>query len=156
MKKLLITAATLLLLGSSEKILAQKTSLTGLPQGAIPATLGGFTMTAKINGKPCRAHAMMPPGKAGEIVGFYEGDKYIGLPYSKANMLTGKKINFGDENADLTTNDNVQVWNGRKGQMEITKVTGQWVEGKFYFTGYSYDNKKTINVADGFFRILLR
>ncbi|MDP4259318.1 MAG: hypothetical protein Q8937_13905 [Bacteroidota bacterium] len=127
-----------------------------LPPGAIPVTAGGASMTAKINGKACTAHAMMPPDQAGEIVGFYDGDKYIGLPYKKRNMVAGKKINFSDENADLTTHDRVQVWGGRKGEMEITKVAGQWVEGKFFFTGYSYDNKQTIEVTNGFFRIQLK
>lgn len=155
MKRLFAFAVLFFLLLSVEKICAQKTDLKSLPQGAVAATASGFTMTAKINGKAIKAHAMMNPEKAGEIVGFYDGDKYIGLPYSKKNMIAGKKINFSNGNADLTTNDNVQVWNGRKGEMEITKVTGQWVEGRFFFTGYSYDNKKTIKVTDGFFRISL-
>jgi hypothetical protein len=96
---------------------------------------------------------MMPPEDAEQIVGFYNGDKYIGLPYQKKYFVTGNKISLSDQNADLTTNDNVQVWNGRKGEMEITKVNGNWVEGKFFFTGYSYDNKHTIEVNNGFFRI---
>ena len=95
----------------------------------------------------------MPPDKTMQIFGFYNGDKYIGLPYNKKYFIVGKKIEFSDHNADLTTNDDVQVWNGRDGEMEITKVNGKWVEGKFFFTGYSYDNKKTIEVTDGFFRI---
>jgi hypothetical protein len=156
MKKIFAFIILFVFLASTQKSNAQKSSLNGLPQGAIVATSDGFTMTAKINGKIIKAHAMMPPDKAEEIVGFYDGDKYIGLPYEKKNMVAGKKLNFSNANADLTTNDNIQVWNGRKGEMEITKVTGQWVEGKFFFTGYSYDNKKTIEVTDGFFRILLK
>jgi len=151
-----ITAISVLVITSAEKIHAQKSTLAGLPQGAIAATANGFTLKAKINGKPVKAHAMMPPDKAGEIVGFYDGDKYIGLPYDKRNMVAGKKFDFGNENADLTTNDDTQVWNGRKGEMEITKVIGQWVEGKFFFTGYSYDNKKKIQVSEGFFRIQMK
>lgn len=154
MRKLLVTTAiSFLITVSAQKSQAQKSTLTGLPQGAIAATVNGFAMTAKINGKAVKARAMMPPDKAGEIVGFYDGDKYIGLPYSKKNMVVGKKLDFSTENADLTTNDATQVWAGRKGEMEITKVSGDWAEGKFFFTGYSYDNKKMIQVTEGFFRI---
>lgn len=156
MKRILIVMITsALLFASTTKSDAQNRNASGLPPGAIPATTGGYSMTARINGKACKATAMMPPDKAGEIVGFYDGDKYIGLPYNKKDMVAGKKLNFSNENADLTTNDNVQVWNGRKGEMEITKVNGNWVEGKFFFTGYSYDNKKKIEVTNGFFRIAL-
>lgn len=156
MKRIVALTVLFLLAASMQKGNAQKASLNDLPQGAVAAAPNSFTMTAKINGKACKAYAMMPPDKAEQIVGFYEGDKYIGLPYNKKNMVAGKKIDFSNENADLTTNDNVQVWSGRKGEMVITKVTGQWVEGKFFFTGYSYDNKKTIEVSEGFFRIQLK
>ena len=155
LKKILTAAVLLLTLISVQKAKAQ-TELKGLPKGAMTAASSGFSMTAKINGKPVKAHATMPAEEAGQIVGFYDGDRYIGLPYDKINMVAGKKIKFSDENADLTTNDKVQVWNGRKGEMEITKVSGHWVEGKFFFTGYSYDNTKTIAVTDGFFRIQLK
>ncbi len=53
-------------------------------------------MTAKINGKDCKASFMMPPDKTGQIVGFYNGDKYIGLPYHKKYFVVGKKISFSD------------------------------------------------------------
>lgn len=157
MKKLLSLAITaILLFASASKSDAQNRTPNGLPAGVIPATAAGYSMTAKINGKDCKASFMMPADKAEQIVGFYSGDKYIGLPYRRTNMIPGKKINFSDENADLTTNDNVQVWNGREGEMVITKVNGNWVEGKFFFTGYSYDNKKKIEVTDGFFRTALK
>ena len=142
-----------LVFASAGKGNAQNRNSNELPPGAIPATAGGYTMTAKINGKIVKAHSMMPPDKTMQIVGFYNGDKYIGLPYNKKYFVVGKKIEFSDHNADLTTNDDIQVWNGREGEMEITKVNGKWVEGKFFFTGYSYDNKKNIKVTDGFFRI---
>src|SRR5437764_8357454 len=121
MNKLLpfvITSALVLALVTKSE--AQNRNPNGLPADAIAATATGYSMSAKINGKPCKATAMMPAEKAGQIVGFYDGDKYIGLPFNKKNMVAGKKINFEDENADLTTKDDVQVWNGRKGEMEIT------------------------------------
>lgn len=153
MKKLMALVITgFLVFASAGNGNAQNRNSKELPPSSIPAT-GGYTMTAKINGKIVKAHSMMPPDKTIQIVGFYDGDKYIGLPYNKKYFVVGKKIEFSDHNADLTTNDEVQVWNGREGEMEITKVNGKWVEGKFSFTGYSYDNKKTIKVTDGFFRI---
>jgi len=156
MKIFLALAITgILVFASAGKSNAQNHNPNGLPPGAIPATAGGYSMTAKINGKDCKASFMMPADKTGQIVGFYSGDKYIGLPYHKKYFVVGKKFSFSEENATLTTNDDVQVWNGRKGEMEITKVNGKWAEGKFFFTGYSYDNKKTIEVTDGFFRIAL-
>jgi len=153
MKRIFAFAVVFFLAASIQKSIAQKSILNGLPPGAVVAASNGFTMTAKLDDKAIKANAMMPPDKAGEIVGFYDGDKYIGLPYNKESMVAGKKTDFTNGNATLTTNDATQVWNGRKGEMEITKVTGQWIEGKFSFTGYSYDNKKSIEVTDGFFRI---
>jgi len=144
-----------LVLISSQKIAAQKPP-SNLPPNAIAATTNGYSMTAKINGKEYKAAFMMPPEETEQIVGFYNGDKYIGLPYDKKYFVVGKKISFSDHHVDLTTNDDVKVWDGSKGEMEITKVTGDWVEGKFYFTGYSYDNKKSIEVTNGFFRISLK
>jgi len=156
MKKLpvLITIFFLIMI-SAEKSIAQNRSLKDLPPTAIPAT-AGYAMSAKIDGKVCTAFAMMPPEKSGQIVGFYDGDKYIGLPYHKKEFTAGKKFQFSNENAVLTTRDAVGVWGGRNGEMEITKVTGTYAEGKFFFTGYSYDNKKTIKVTDGYFHILLK
>lgn len=134
---------------------AQKPAANQLPPGTIPATADGYSMRAKINGKECKASFMMPAMKTEQIVGFYEGDKYIGLPFTKSDMVPGKKVSFNNQNADLTTNDAVGVWSGRNGEMQITKVKGKWMEGIFFFTGYSYDNKKTISVTDGFFRVAL-
>jgi len=157
MKKLVMLSMFLgFFLASTKKSLAQNNSLKGLPPSAIATTPNGYTMTEKINGKAYTAHAMMPPDQAGQIVGFYNGDKYIGLPYHKKDIIAGKKLLFSNENADLTAADDVGVYGGRKGQMEITKVTNSYAEGKFSFTGYSYDNKKTIEVSDGFFRVLLK
>ena len=145
-----ITTFLMLVFFKSE---AQNNSAKNLPAGAVRTTVGGYTMRANINGKLCNASFMMPPETAEQIVGFYDGDKYFGLPYIKRNFIVGNKLSFDDANADLTTNDKVQVWNGRDGIMEITSVNASWVEGKFFFTGHSYDAKHTITVTEGFFRI---
>ena len=69
-------------------------------------------------------------------------------------MKVGKKIQFGENHvALLFTNDNDGFWDGRKGEMEITKVENEWAEGKFFFTATTSSADKTIEVTDGFFRI---
>ncbi len=121
--------------------------------GTIPTSAEGYAMTAKINGKNWTVTSMMPPEAAGRIIGYYDKE-YIGLPYSKNNLTEGKKITFSDDEAvDLATNDDVGMWGGRKGEMEITKIDDKWVEGKFFFTGSTGNSAKTIEVIEGFFRI---
>ena len=123
--------------------------------GNIPSSTGGWTLSAKIDGKVWVASSIMPPETAGRLVG-YHNEEYIGLPYDRKYFVVGKKIVFGENEAvDLATSDDIGLWGGRKGEMEITKVDGDWAEGKFYFTGSSSRSKKTIEVTDGFFRISL-
>lgn len=123
--------------------------------GSVPATATGYTMRAKIDGKSWTATSMMPPDYAGRIIG-YNGKEYIGFPYSKSGLKVGMKTVFSeDEAVDLATNEKEAggMWGGRKGEMEITKITGQWVEAKFFFTATSSRSKQKREVTDGFFRI---
>ena len=123
--------------------------------GAMSTSDDGWNMKAKINGKDYNAYSVWLPEGEHEIVGFYDGDKYIGLYYKPKDLVVGNKLSFSDLNATLTTNDSVGVRSGDKGELEITRVDDKWVEGKFYFTAVSFDAKKskTIEVSDGFFRI---
>ena len=124
--------------------------------GTMATKEGSWTMTARIDGKKWTATAIMPPEAAGRIVGYYQ-EEYIGLPYDRRSMVVGKKIKFQEGNAvDLATNDEIGLWGGRKGEMEITKVDGDWAEGKFYFTGSTSRSTKTIAVTEGFFRISMK
>jgi hypothetical protein len=121
--------------------------------GTVATTADGYTMKAKLNGKAWTAGSIMPPDAAGRIVG-YSNEEYIGLPYDRRYLVVGKKITFGEGNAvDLATNDDVGLWGGRKGEMEITKVDDKWAEGKFFFTASTSRSSKTVEVTDGFFRI---
>ncbi|MEO5564186.1 MAG: hypothetical protein ABIR18_12145 [Chitinophagaceae bacterium] len=123
--------------------------------GSVPATAGGYTMTAKLDGKDWTAVSVMPPEAAGRIIGYNHGE-YIGLPYNSRDLVVGGKTVFGEDNAvDLATNDDIGMWGGRKGEMEITKVDGNWAEGRFFFTASSNSTNKTLEVTDGFFRIPL-
>ncbi|HYM94132.1 MAG TPA: hypothetical protein VET23_08340 [Chitinophagaceae bacterium] len=123
--------------------------------GGIPTTEAGWTMKAKINGKEWVANSIISPDAAGRIVGDNNGES-ISLPYDRRDIVAGNKTKFGENNAvDLFTNDDVGIWGGRKGEMEITKVDNNWAEGKFFFTGSSSRSDKTVEVTDGFFRIAL-
>jgi hypothetical protein len=121
--------------------------------GSIATSADGYTMKAKLDGKEWDAGSMTPVEASGRIIGYNHGE-YIGLPYSKSDMVAGRKNIFGPDNAvDLSTNDNAGLWGGQKGEMEITKVDDKWIEGKFFFTATSSASGKTIEVTDGFFRI---
>ena len=80
------------LLALTNKSLARINSLKNLRATAIATTTNSYTMRAKINGKADTAHAVMPPDQSGEIVGFYNGDKYIGLPYHRKDIIAGKNF----------------------------------------------------------------
>jgi hypothetical protein len=121
--------------------------------GSISTTADGYNMKAKINGKEWVADAMMPPDAAGRIIGYFNGES-IGLPYDRRYLEAGKKITFSENEAvDLMTNDDVGIWGGRKGEMQITKVDDKFAEGTFFFTGSTSRSDKTIEVTDGSFRI---
>jgi len=113
-------------------------------------------MKAKLNGKDWSAASIMSPDEAGRIIG-YNNDEYIGLPYDRENMVVGYKSIFGEHNAvDIVTNDEVGLWGGRKGEMEITKVDENWAEGKFFVTGSADGTDITMEITDGFFRISMK
>jgi hypothetical protein len=126
---------------------------SSIQSGTTATTAGGYTMTAKLDGKEWNAASIMPPDAAGRIVGYNDGE-YIGLPYDKRYFTTGKKITFSeDEAADLSTHGDPGMYGGKRGEMEITKVDDNWVEGKFFFTGSTDRSGETVEVTDGFFRI---
>jgi hypothetical protein len=126
--------------------------------GSVPTSPDGITLTAKIDGKDWKASAMMPPDKAGVILGENNGES-ISLPYyDKHNFLASdkRKLGEGHDLAEMRLNDAVGLWTGTKGEMEITKVDDNWAEGKFSFTAKGFQSDKTIEVTDGFFRISLK
>ena len=124
--------------------------------GGIPTTAGGWTMTAKFNGKDWSANSLMPLEATGRIIGDNDGVS-ISLPYDRREMTLGYKNKISEHNAvDIFTHDDVAIWGGYKGEMEITKVDGDWVEGKFFVTGSTHDAPdKKLEITDGFFRISL-
>ncbi len=127
--------------------------IISMQPGGIATTAGGWTMTAKINGKSWSANSIVSPDMAGRIVGESNGET-ISLPYDRRGMVVGKTTKFSHNNAvDLFTNDEVALWGGYAGEMEITKVDADWAEGKFIVTGSTSSTDKTLEVTEGFFRI---
>ena len=133
--------------------LAQKIIEASEP-GRIPAKEGGWTMTAKIDGKEWSASSFFQIDFQDRIHGFYK-EESISLPYDKRQMKAGGKIIFGDDHVALLFPNDDAIWDGRKGEMEITKVENDWAEGRFFFTAITSTTAKTKEVTDGFFRISL-
>jgi hypothetical protein len=157
----LMVAALLSACGKSEQgtALEQAKQVQGAIKDIMPGTIAtsatGYAMKAKLNGKDWVAASMMPQEAAGRIIGYKNGE-YIGLPYDRRYLVEGKKIKFGENQAvDLATNDDVGIWGGRKGEMQITKVDETSAEGTFFFTASASSTTKTVEVTDGSFRILL-
>lgn len=124
--------------------------------GSIPTTNEGYTMTAKIDGKEWKATGIIPPDKVGLIFGENNGES-ISLPYYDRRSFLAvpkKKFTDGGSSTDLRLNDDIAIYSGTKGEMEITKVDDNMAEGKFYFTATGLFSDKTKEVTDGFFRIV--
>jgi hypothetical protein len=124
--------------------------------GGIPTTAGGWTMTAKINGRDWMANSFMPLEETGRIIGDNNGEGF-GFPYDRRQMEVGNKETFGEHNnVQISTikDGEIEYWDGFKGEMEITKVEADWVEGKFFVTGRRItDSSRKVEITDGFFRI---
>ena len=122
--------------------------------GTVPTSSEGYTMKAKINGKEWEATEMMPPEKPSRIIGSNNED-YISFPYDRRSMVVGDKTEFGEGmSPDMFMLD--EMWGAKKGEMQITKVTGNFAEGTFFFTASQSGSNKTVAVTDGFFRVLFK
>lgn len=168
MKKLLLVFvfATFIFAGcksQSQKEAIQKakdiqTAVKENTPGSIPTTTGGWTMTAKIDGKEWKASGIMPPDRAGVLLGENNGES-ISLPYyDRRSFLANTKTELGANHglAEMRLNDNIVLYTGTKGELELTKVDDNWAEGKFSFTAKGFQTDKTVKVTDGFFRISLK
>src|ERR1700694_3000456 len=113
----------------------QKTVKENSP-GFVPTSEAGYYMTARIDGKEWQAKAMLPADRSDSrrVQGENDGES-IGFYLWMRGLEHGKKIKFSETNGvDLFTNDDTGIWGGRKGEVEITKMTGNMVEGTFHFT----------------------
>ncbi len=161
MKSLLITFTGLLLLASCNSQQSEAKRMADTIQqevkqntpGTVPTSATGYYMKATINSKEWVADAMMPPEAPASIIG-NKNNEYISLPYNKQYLIAGKKIALGEDEAVDISFTGVGLATTKKGEMEITKVDGKWAEGKFYFSASINSTGKTINITEGFFRIL--
>jgi hypothetical protein len=140
----------------AEKLMEQiQTTVKANSPGTIATSENGYYMKAKIDGKEWIASAMFPVDNSdsrriqgennGEMIGFYCWMR---------GLEPGKKIEFSEDHAaDLYTNDDVGIWGGRKGEITITKIDDQVLEGQFHFTASTSRSTKTLEVTDGIFRV---
>ncbi len=162
MKRYIISISFLVIISScnsqqtaKQQAIAEKNAIEAARPGTIATKTGGWTMTAKIDGKDFTTSSLMPPEAAGRIIGYYK-TAYIGLPYDRRDIVVGKKIKFSENNAvDLSVVGDDNFYGGYAGEMEITKVSSDWAEGVFHFTATSHGSAKTFTVTDGFFRIAI-
>ncbi|WEK17822.1 MAG: hypothetical protein P0Y49_13540 [Candidatus Pedobacter colombiensis] len=167
MKKLVLTLSVLAIMvtiiscnggaqNDAKNLASQiQTTIKETAPGSIPTTAAGLTMRAKIDGKEWQANAMMPvTDRTGRIVGYHDKD-YISLIYNRKDLVQGKKIKISS--VDFVNHDN-GICGGGDGEMTITKVDSDWVEGTFFFTVNHCSDEKgktNIKVTDGFFRFPL-
>lgn len=119
--------------------------------GTVPTKNGGWTMTAKINGKQWAATSMMPPAAAGVMIGYTGANSYLMMySFEKRSAKVGKQAKLGDGySVDFWLKDG-PVYSNYSGTMEITAINGEWAEGKFSFTA------KGLTVTDGFYRVQMK
>jgi hypothetical protein len=145
--------------GAREEALKVKKAIDDAPRpGTMPTTTGGWTMTAKVDGKAWTAGSIMPPAAAGRIIGYFGKTNYIGLPaFEKRYAKVGGKKDFSKEQGVdmLREGDGGSVYQNSTGSIEITKMNGDWVEGTFHFILSTTDGSKKVTVTDGFFRVQL-
>jgi hypothetical protein len=124
-----------------------------LTPGTVKTAEGGYMMTATINGKAWSATSMLPPEAPARIIG-YNNNESISLPYDRRDMVVGSKTDFKNSAVDIFMNDEVGLWGGHAGEMEVTKVDDKSAEGRFHVTAVDEATNKKIEITDGFFRIL--
>ena len=136
--------------------LASETSGRHSP-GSIPTSDSHYYMKAKIDGKQWIASHMLPDQDENSsyiIIHGENGEDYMDFQLWKRGIDPGKKILFdSDHVANLSLKNDPAFWSGKKGEIEITWLDGQWMEGKFSYKATSSSSAKMIDVTEGFFRV---
>ncbi|MDQ6755607.1 MAG: DUF6252 family protein [Bacteroidota bacterium] len=133
----------------------QKTVKANTP-GTVPTSESGYYMKAKINGKDWVAKDMLPNNNEDTrpIFGEADGQK-ISFTIWMQHPKEGRKETFKEGNvAELMGFEDVATCDAKKGEAIVTKIDDHAIEGTFFMTGTSNQSAKTIEVTDGFFRIL--
>lgn len=83
-----------------------------------------------------------------------DGGDYMNFQLWKRGIELGKKFQIDNDNAaDLSLKDDAGFWAGKDGEIEITKLDGKWMEGKFSYKATSSNSAKSVEVTDGFFKV---
>ena len=173
MKQALIFCVVIAVMGGScntaqsdaqkQSDLIEKTMRENSP-GAVATSESGSYLNAKVDGTEWAAASMVPNNDASSNTMYVRGEKgedMIEFQLWKPALVAGKKKPFGDGNsAGIYMESNKGLISGKTGEVEITKLDAEWVEGIFHFTatGVVYDaagntTPKTVEVTDGRFRI---
>ena len=125
--------------------------------GTIATSSGGYYMKAKIDGKEWVATHMMPDDDVNSsyirIHGENGGD-YMNFQLWKRGIELGRKFAFDDERvANLSLEEDAGFWGGKSGEIEIIKLDGKWMEGRFSYKASSSSSAKIVEVTHGFFRL---
>jgi len=124
--------------------------------GNVATTETAYFMKARIDGKAWQATSMLPDDNndSRRIQGEDDNGESIGFYIWMRGLEAGLKRKFSEGNAaDLEIlNGDTPLWGGRKGEMTITSINDQVMEGSFHFTATSHGSEKTIEVTDGYFR----
>lgn len=125
--------------------------------GTIATSPQGHYMEARIDGKHWSASYMMPETDANSSYKLIHGENgadFINFQLWRDGIKAGEKISFSESNvANLSlARFPDDYFGGSSGEIEITKMNGQWLEGTFHFTAHSSNTGKMIEVSDGRFR----
>ena len=143
--------------------LIEKTMKENSPN-AVTTTESGSYLKAKVDGKEWTAATMVPNHDASSSTMMVRGERgkdVIHFQLWKPSLAIGKKKPFDESSpAGIYMESNNAMISGNTGQVEITKMDNEWVEGIFYFTatGVVYDaagnsSPKTVVVTEGRFRV---
>lgn len=125
--------------------------------GTIATSAGGYYMKSRIDGKEWVASHMMPDEDVNSSyirIHGENGDDYMNFQLWKRGIEQGKKIAFDEDHAaNLSLKEDAGFWGGKSGEIEIIKLDGKWMEGKFSYKASSSSSPKTIEVTQGFFRV---
>jgi hypothetical protein len=115
----------------------------------------GSTMSATIDGKPWKARSVYSPAIVNKVLGIYQ-ECTITLPYY-AQWKAGDKATFSERYQVLFEPPaGGGIWFGNTGHMEITRVSGEWMDGTFSFTATMSGSVKKIEVTNGVFHINMK
>lgn len=127
--------------------------------GAIATSGNGYMMKAKIDGRDWSASHMMPDDDVNSSYKMIHGENggdYINFQLWKRGIEVGKKITFSDDHVANLSLENVSgFFGGKSGEVEITKMDEQWLEGNFHFTATTSSSDKKVEVTEGQFRVAL-